>query len=119
MKVFIKILDGKNTFYYPAITTYAWQLNQYRLKIRYISNVMRLAQIFDTEIERDINKIHRIKRIAENDNCTIEIMPVNNFLGTYLSTGEKIKAYKAISIFIGYLITLPMIILLIITYLLA
>lgn len=119
MKVFIKILDGKNTFYYPDITTYAWQINLYKIRIRDISNVIRLAQIFDTEIERDIDKIRRIKRIAENDNCTIEIMPVNNFLGTYLSTGKKIKAYKIISIFTVFLIILPMIILSIITYLLA
>lgn len=119
MKVFIKILDGKNIFYYPDITTHAWQLNQYGLKICDISNVIRLAQIFDTEIERDIDKIRRIKQIAENDNCTIEIMPVNNFLGTYLSTRKKIKVDKIALIYTGYFITLPMIILLIITYLLA
>ena len=82
MKVIVKITDEiGRVFYYPKHNTLTYRMGGWRIG-PLTENIMECAGVLnDTDEE-----IQYIERKAREYNCKIELIPIYNILGTYLST---------------------------------
>jgi hypothetical protein len=82
MKVIVKITDEiGRVFYYPKRNTLTYRMGGWRIQARPV-DIMEYAGILnDTDEE-----IQYLERKARQYNCKIELIPIYNILGTYLST---------------------------------
>ena len=82
MKVIVKITDEiGRVFYYPKRNTLTYKMGGWRIQAMH-DNIMEYAGILNDTDET----IQYIERKAREYNCKIELIPIYNILGTYLST---------------------------------
>ena len=82
MKVFIKIIDKDgNQYFYPKDNTATRMYGGWKIPIQ--GGVpLGLAGVMDDSDEN----IQYIEQLARQENCTIQLVPIQQVLGTYLST---------------------------------
>jgi hypothetical protein len=94
MKVYVKFIDKQNhEYYYPNYKTYARHMGVYYTKINLIE-IKDYAQVLDDSYNYDKQILEELKIKAKQDNLEMQIIPVNNCLGTYLSIPTCIHSIK-------------------------
>ncbi len=98
MKVFIKIIDEDgNQYFYPKDNTATRRYGGW--KIRFRDEIpLSLADVMDDSNEN----IQYIEQLAKEENCTIQLVPTQQILGTYLSTYtyDSEACYKMVSYYL-------------------
>ena len=118
MRVLIKFTDAEGKEYvYPDIFSATMRYGGWRIPIT-DETTYKLAMVLD---DYDENIFH-IEELARQHNCKMEVIPVQNILGTYLSTlAGHYDTYKLGIDFVIklYIILTPLILLLLSTYIIS